>query len=337
MPLSQDFSSPDLARLVLQQVDAGLLLVQPESGRIAWLNGQWPALIGWSPEIREGSLFWDDRWWEDPGSVQTAVKLSGLSVPIPLTRLRARSRLGALLPLHLSCRPLNWSGTRWALCTLTASSLPEMHDEPFSTPAESNLMDLVRALSVALESHDPSSRGHQQRVAHLAAAMCRQMGLSDLDTRSIYLAALIHDIGKMAVPQSTLTKAEMLTRDEVHAIQAHVLAGVEMIRHIPFPGPVARLVAQHHERLDGSGYPVGLSAPHIETGAQIIGVADTVEAMTRDRPYQRARSLQEALSVVRASSGQLFSPSVAQACLDLFEREGYQFPEVGPTAGGSGA
>ena len=150
MPLSQDFSSPDLARLVLQQVDAGLLLVQPESGRIAWLNGQWPALIGWSPEIREGSLFWDDRWWEDPGSVQTAVKLSGLSVPIPLTRLRARARLGALLPLHLSCRPLNWSGTRWALCTLTASSLPEMHDEPFSTPAESNLMDPVRPLSVAL-------------------------------------------------------------------------------------------------------------------------------------------------------------------------------------------
>lgn len=329
MPQSQDFSSPELARLVLQQVDAGLLLVHPDSGRIAWLNGQWPALIGWSPEIREGSLLWDERWWEDAGSVQTAVRLSGLSVPIPLTRLRARSRLGTLVPLHLSCRPLNWAGTRWALCTLSAASLPELDDEPFSTPAESNLMDLVRALSVALESHDPSSRGHQQRVAHLAAAMCRQMGLPDLDTRSIYLAALIHDIGKMAVPQATLTKAEMLTRDEVRAIQGHVLAGVEMIRHIPFPGPVAKLVAQHHERLDGSGYPVGLMAPHIEIGAQIIGVADTVEAMTRDRPYQRARSLQEALSVVREGSAQVFATEVVQACLDLFEHQGYQFPDIG--------
>lgn len=329
MPQSQDFSSPELARLVLQQVDAGLLLVHPDSGRIAWLNGQWPALIGWSPEIHEGSLFWDERWWEDAGSVQTAVRLSGLSVPIPLTRLRARSRLGTLVPLHLSCRPLNWAGTRWALCTLSAASLPELDDEPFSTPAESNLMDLVRALSVALESHDPSSRGHQQRVAHLAAAMCRQMGLPDLDTRSIYLAALIHDIGKMAVPQATLTKAEMLTRDEVRAIQGHVLAGVEMIRHIPFPGPVAKLVAQHHERLDGSGYPVGLMAPHIEIGAQIIGVADTVEAMTRDRPYQRARSLQEALSVVREGSAQVFATEVVQACLDLFEHQGYQFPDIG--------
>lgn len=330
MPSTQDFSSAELARLVLAHTDAGLVLVEPETGRIAWLNAQWPSWIGWSPEIRKGSLFWDERWWEDPGNVKSAVKLSGLSVPIPLARLRGRSRLSSLLPLHLSCRPLNWSSTRWALCTLTLSSVAELDDEPYRTPAESTLMDLIRALSVALESHDPSSRGHQQRVAHLAAAMCRRLGLSELETQTTYLAALIHDIGKMSVPQSILTQTQLLTREEVRAIQSHVLAGVEMIRHIPFPGPVARLVAQHHERLDGSGYPVGLTAPHIETGAQIIGVADMVEAITRDRPYQPARSLEEALAVLRQNSGQGFSPGVVEACLALFEQEGYRFPEVGP-------
>lgn len=324
MPAPSGPSSPqDIERLLLQHAPVGLLAADMDSGRILGINPWWPELLQ-QDALAVGACVWDSRWWESPEVVHAAVSLGRYGIAMPPTRLQARHALGHGVPLFFSCHPVTTAQGRQAVCTLQA--LPDSPAPTEGTTPENALLRLVQTLSSAVEAHDPGSRGHQYRVAHLSAAICRQLGLPEQETRCTYLAALIHDLGKLSIPGATLGKKGMLTAEEARQIQGHVLGGVHMVAHIDFAGPVARLIEQHHERLNGSGYPAGLRGAQIEPCAQIIGIADTVEAMTRERPYQPAHSLQEALDVVARGKGILFSAHLVQACLDLFQLQGYSFP-----------
>ena len=139
---------------------------------------------------------------------------------------------------------------------------------------------------------------------------------------------MVDDVCLWLVPSRILGKTEMLSQGEVKQIQKHVMTALDMLKHIEFAGPVKAYIAQHHERIDGSGYPLGLKGADVLRGSQVIGMSDMLDAMTRDRPYQSAQTMDQALQVLLVSSGIQFDADLVQACVALFVQEGYRFPGV---------
>ncbi|MGA9351584.1 MAG: HD domain-containing phosphohydrolase [Anaerolineae bacterium] len=185
----------------------------------------------------------------------------------------------------------------------------------------------VNALVSAIEMGDPYTAGHQRRVTQLACAIAKEMGLPEEQIEGIRVAGLIHDLGKINVPAQILSKPGPLTGLEYGLIKMHPQVGHDVLKAIEFPWPVAQIVLQHHERVDGSGYPEGLLGEEIILEARILGVADVVEAMASERPYRPARSIDEALEEISQNRGVLYDPQVVDACLKLFTEKGFTFEE----------
>lgn len=183
----------------------------------------------------------------------------------------------------------------------------------------------IQAAARIVESRDPYAGGHQQRVARLTRAAAERLGWPADRATGLYLAGLIHDVGKIGVPPEILSKPGRLSRDEINFIRTHAAVGYDILRPIAFPWPIAEIVRQHHERLDGSGYPSGLKAPDILFEARILAVADTVEAMSGDRPYRPALGVEKALEEIRRGRDTLFDPETVDACVALFEEGAFQF------------
>lgn len=183
----------------------------------------------------------------------------------------------------------------------------------------------IQILASVVELRDPYTAGHQRRVAALAQAVARELDLSEADVRGVYLASLVHDVGKITVPAEVLSKPGVLSSVEFALIRTHAGAGYDILRNIDFPWPVAEIVLQHHERLDGSGYPNGLSGETLRTEARILAVADVVEAMASNRPYRPARGLEKALEEIDEGAGKRYDARVVAACRHLFQ-EGFVFP-----------
>ncbi|HPD06952.1 MAG TPA: PAS domain S-box protein [Candidatus Bipolaricaulis sp.] len=183
---------------------------------------------------------------------------------------------------------------------------------------------IVDALASTIELRDPYTAGHQRRVAELAVAIAQELGLSAEEQRGLRIAGLVHDVGKIVVPSEILSKPGRLSQLEMEMVRVHPEAGFNVLRGIDFPWPVAEVVHQHHERLDGSGYPQGLTGDEILLGARILAVADVVEAISSHRPYRAALGIEAALAEVEAGRGELYDPQVVDACLAVF-RNGFTF------------
>jgi putative nucleotidyltransferase with HDIG domain len=185
---------------------------------------------------------------------------------------------------------------------------------------------LVGALNRTMLARDPYTHDHQLRVADLCVAIATELRLPSYRIEGLRLAALIHDIGKIALPSQTLTKPTPLADHETLALRGHVATGLAILGAQRWPWAIARTLRQHHERLDGSGYPQGLRGDQIGGDARILAVADTVEAMASDRPYRHARGLEAALGALRAGRGAGFDARVVDACQRLFRGGSYRFP-----------
>ena len=177
----------------------------------------------------------------------------------------------------------------------------------------------IEAMSKTMEWRDPYTAGHQKRVASIAMAIGSQLGWDNERIQAIYMAAMVHDIGKMAVPSEILTKPSRLTDLEMQMVQGHVEAGYQILKDIPFPWPIADMVRQHHERLDGSGYPLGLKDEQISQGGRVLAVADTIEAMASHRPYRPAKGLNSAMDEIQAEAGTKLDAKVVKAAFKLLE------------------
>jgi putative nucleotidyltransferase with HDIG domain len=180
----------------------------------------------------------------------------------------------------------------------------------------------IEAMARTMEWRDPYTAGHQKRVASIATAIAKKMGWGDTAIQALYMAAMVHDIGKVAVPSEILTKPTRLTDLEMQMVQGHVESGYQILKDIPFPWPIADMVRQHHERLDGSGYPHGLKGDQICQEARILAVADTIEAMATHRPYRPARGLAAAMDEVRAEAGEKLDIKVVDAAFEVFNSNG---------------
>jgi PAS domain S-box-containing protein/putative nucleotidyltransferase with HDIG domain len=182
----------------------------------------------------------------------------------------------------------------------------------------------VNALASTVEMKDPYTAGHQRWATRLACAIAEEMDLAEEMIEGIRMAGLIHDIGKINIPAEILSKPGRLSEIQYNMVKIHPQVGCDILREIKFPWPVAQIVLQHHERMDGSGYPQGLSGDQILLEARILAVADAVEAMSSHRPYRAAHGIEKALEEISQNRGTVYDPEVVDACLRLFEK-GFRF------------
>jgi PAS domain S-box-containing protein len=184
---------------------------------------------------------------------------------------------------------------------------------------------IVKVLMLTVEMRDPYTSGHQQRVSNLARTIATYMDLSKEKIEAIRIAGVIHDLGKISIPADILTKPGSLTVHEFGIIKTHSQVGYDILKQVDLPGSVDQILLQHHERMDGSGYPSGLKGKDILIEARILGVADVVEAMASHRPYRPAHAIDSALQEISKNKGTIYDPEVVDTCLKLFTEKGFTF------------
>lgn len=190
---------------------------------------------------------------------------------------------------------------------------------------ERTLEETVNTLASITEKKDPYTAGHQHRVTQLACAIAKELGLSPEVVEGIRIAATLHDIGKIHVPAEILSKPARLSETEMSLIKTHSEVGYEILKSIPFTRPVAKIVLQHQERIDGSGYPHGIPGDEMLPEALILAVADVVEAIASHRPYRPALGIEAALEEIRQNRGRLYDPDIVDICINLFKRDEFKF------------
>jgi len=187
------------------------------------------------------------------------------------------------------------------------------------------LEGIIKAMAMTVETRDPYTAGHQQRTANLAHAIAKEMKLPEKQVEGTHLAGIIHDLGKIAVPAEILSKSTRLRDEEFRMIQIHPQVGYDILKTIEFPWSLAEIVLQHHERMDGSGYPAGLSRGEILLEARILTVADVVEAMASHRPYRPSLGIDNALQEILKSRDTFYDAEVVDVCVKLFKEKGFKF------------
>jgi PAS domain S-box-containing protein len=190
---------------------------------------------------------------------------------------------------------------------------------------QKSLAGTIQAMGLTIEMRDPYTAGHQRRVSKLSCAVAADMALPPDQIEGIRMAGDIHDLGKIYVPAEILSKPGQLTEIEFSIIRTHSQVGYDILKSIEFPWPLATIIYQHHERLDGSGYPNRLKGPDILLEARIISAADVVEAMSSHRPYRPSHGIEKALEEITRNRGRLYDPAVVDSCIRLFREKGFSF------------
>lgn len=224
------------------------------------------------------------------------------------------------------------------IATLLFGGLIKLLDERLHAAAEADqksraldeiLKQSIGALSSAMVHRDPTTAGHEKRVADLAVAVGKELAFDPDRLEGLYLAALVHDVGQIQIPAEILTRSRRLSPEEFELIRAHCEAGYEILKDVAFPWPIAETVYQHHENVDGSGYPRALKDEQILLEAKIIHVCDSLEAMLSHRPFRRAYNLDYAIEQIQTYSGRHYAHEVVDACIHLFRDKAYSLPPPG--------
>jgi putative nucleotidyltransferase with HDIG domain len=189
---------------------------------------------------------------------------------------------------------------------------------------EHSFIDLAQTVSRAMASRDPYTAGHEKRVADLARLVGKKMGLEENRLQGLYIGGLLHDIGKISTPESILSKPGELTDEEWNLIRAHTKQGYKVLKETNLPWPVADMAVHHHERLDGSGYPHGISGDKLSLEVRILGVCDVVEAMSSHRPYRPAKSKEEVVKEIIGGRGTKYDTTVVDVMLQIIESGEFQ-------------
>ena len=240
------------------------------------------------------------------------------------------SKKGKNTPIDPRLEPIkddggNISGVVLAFTDVTARKMAEEELKRSFEQQKIAMEGTVRAIAYTVEIRDPYTAGHQRRVTKLACTIGEEMGLSKDQIEGLRMSGELHDIGKIHVPAEILSKPGQLSEAEYTIIKTHPQVGHDILKTIEFPWPVARIVFQHHERMDGSGYPTGLKGKDILLEAKILAVADVIEAMATHRPYRPALSIEESLREISKNKGTLYDSKVVDICLRVFKEKKFKF------------
>ncbi len=319
---------------ILNTMAEGVVVVDTDS-RVTFVNSSALRALGYEGEdlvgmgVREVVL--GPGGVGEPGSDDDCgmrAALRGTEPHGPRTSV-FRRRDGSEFPVECLCTAVQEKG-KPVRAVLTFRDITERKawEEELGRSLENLRMALggiIRTLSAAVEMRDPYTAGHQRRVTNLARCIAQRMGLSRDQIEAIRFAGMVHDVGKISLPAEILSKPSRLSDLELSLIKTHSQAAYAILREIEFPWPIAQIVLQHHERMDGSGYPNGLRGDEILVEARVLAVADVVEAMASHRPYRPSLSLEEALREISTRSGTLYDPRVVDACLEVFAERPFDF------------
>jgi PAS domain S-box-containing protein/putative nucleotidyltransferase with HDIG domain len=318
--------SEEKYRSLVESMDDAVFVVD-ENLRFLYANNKYLSRHGWPPEAVTGAEYGRFHSPEKTREFSRNIK-KVLASGAPLTYQNVSPTDGRIFLRTLS--PVV-EPNRHAVDKVTVIS----RDITDLKSAERKLRSLMQAtidvICTTVEKRDPYTSGHQKRVALLSQAIAREMELDEDRLETISTASLIHDLGKIVVPVEILNKPTALTETEFNLIKAHSREGYEILKGVEFSGPVARIVLEHHEKLDGSGYPQGLRGEEMLLESRIVAVADVVEAMASHRPYRPALGIDKALGEVEGKKGVIFDKSVVDVCLSLFRKKGFTWEETGQT------
>jgi PAS domain S-box-containing protein len=317
-------------RVLVEQSLVGIFIVV--DGQVAYANPQFAAIFGARGDEISGRTFLDLLAEEYRGQVADGLLhclgKKGCSMQMALKGLR-RDGESIDLDVHGSAATYQgWPAVIGVLQDVSARRRAEEEVTRYVARLERSMHTTIEAIAHIEELRDPYTSGHERRVGDLAAAIGKEMGMSDDAVRGLRVIGYLHDVGKIALPAEILARPGHISDIEYSLIQQHCREGYEILKKVEFPWPVALAVLQHHERLDGSGYPIGLRGNDILIEARIIAVADVVEAIASHRPYRPALGLDVAFEEISRNAGVIFDPDVVSACLRLFKEHGYSLPIV---------
>jgi PAS domain S-box-containing protein/putative nucleotidyltransferase with HDIG domain len=318
-------------RRVVETMKVGLGAID-ENGVLTYVNEYLAKMLGYSMDEMIGRSTLDFYFDEESSKAQKEIfakRMTGMQDSTPY-EVTWRKKDGEKVYSILSPTPHfdadgRYTGSFAIHTDITGRKQTEEALQRSYEQLRETLMTTVSALTSMVEMKDRYTAGHQPRVAQLACAIAEEMKQSREQIEGIRIAGLLHDIGKIMIPAEILSKPGPLTDIQYDMVKMHPQAGYDIVKGIKFPWPVAQIVLQHHERMDGSGYPQGLSGEEIILEARILGVANVVEAMTAHRPHRAAHDIKEALREISQHKGVFYDPDVVNACLKLFTKKQFTF------------
>jgi len=318
-------------RRLFETAQDGILILDFDTGLIKDANPFITNLLGYS---REELI--DKELWEIGAIIDKTLALTAFATIqekgyMRYENLPLRHKNGDIREVEFISNAYHVGGNKVIQCNIrdiTERKKLEEENLKFQHSISVSLHEMIETLANVIVARDSYTAGHQKRVANLASAIAAKLNLPLHTIEGINLSALIHDIGKIAIPAEILTKPTGLSNFELAMLRNHVQTGYDILKNIHFPWNLAQIVLEHHERIDGSGYPNGIKGDSICEEARIIAVADTVEAISSDRPYRKSRGIDAALEEIRVNSGKLYDAKVVDACLNVFQEDHFEFPEV---------
>ena len=305
----------------------GILILNFETGKIEDANPFIVKLLGYSRTELIGKELWEIGAITDKEAAQSAYKVLKGHGHVRYNDLPLQTKSGMLINVEFLSNAYDLDHHFIIQCLIR--DISERADDnrllaEYKNAASVGFEEMANAFSSLIEQRDSYTSGHQKNVAALSVAIAKEMNLHPHTSDGLKFSARIHDIGKMAIPAEILTKPDTLNPFEIAMLRNHAQAGYDVVKNIKFPWPVAQTILQHHERLNGTGYPNNLKGGDIILEARILAVADTIEAMTGRRPYRLTPGLAAALETIQAGRATLFDPEVVAACLKVFE-SGFSF------------
>lgn len=309
------------------------IIVADQEGNIQHWNARAESLFGYSSQevvFQPISMIMPQRFREQHNNGLSRFKRHGQTSKIGRThQLTGLTKAGQEFPVELSLSSFVLEGATSFTCIARDMTEYQRYEEDINTYIEKLNTSLTQTVKVAMamgEMRDPYTAGHQRRVAEISVGIAAQLDFSEHQLDGMRIAGYLHDIGKIKMPAELLSKPARLSPVEFMLVQEHADAGYDILKDVDFPWPVAEVARQHHERMDGSGYPQGLKGDDILMEARIVAVADVVEAMSSHRPYRAGLGLDAALTEIESGRGTKFDAQVVDACVSLFRDHGFVIP-----------
>ena len=312
-------------RLLIEQSRDGIVVVD-QDGKVRETNLRFAEMLGYTTQEVLKLHVWD--WDSTFSRNELRNMLRDVDETGDYFETKHKRKDGSVYDVEISSNGAIFGEEKLIFCVcrdITQRKIAQAELQETLNDLRQAIGATIEVLVRATEIRDPYTAGHQKRVADLARAIATEMGLSANQIQGLRMAASIHDIGKISIPSEILTKPSRLTDLEYSIVKEHPRYGMEILKDVSSPWPLADIVFQHHEKMDGSGYPQGLKGDQILLEARILCVADVVEAMASHRPYRPALGIKAALGEIEKQKGTLFDTQVVEACLNLFRKKKFKF------------
>jgi len=308
----------------------GILILNAETGNIDEVNPYLIKMLNYSHEELLGKKLWDIGLFKDVVRAKELFKETQKHGYVRYDDLPLKSRTGETVDVEFVSNLYDDAGVKVIQCNIRdigERKAAEAQIVRYQEKLETALMGAIKLVTMVSEAHDPYTAAHGRRVGEIASAIGAEMGIDEQVQAGLLICGYLHDIGKSSIPTEILSKPGKISNIEFELIKGHAQAGYDILGAMEWPWPVAEVALQHHERIDGTGYPNGRTGEAIILEARIIAVADIVEAMSSHRPYRAALGIDSALNEIESGCGTKYDVDVANACLRLFKKNAFQLPQ----------